>query len=545
MSRRTSALAALAAGFREARRDAALVPRADYDAAKDSRFRRRRTGIDWAGSGADYHVRNEGDYWRLVETFRDMERNDPIVGQGIKRLVDNTIQGGFTLDVDTGTDDASKAFDARAKELWLQWATDPERCSRDGRHDFLSLQRLVLRRMTVDGDVLVNLTDDGFVQTLEAHRLRTPTGKQKSVAGVVHGVERDARDRHVRYFVTKAESAGWTAPPNLKDYIPLAARDPYGFAVALLVQDPQRLSQTRGVSAMAPIADVAGMHADLNFAKLVQAQIASCIGFIRVRDPNAPATPAPQVGTQTTETQADGSSRILEELAPGLVLNCAPGEELKPFAPNVTSSEHLAFALSLLQLISVNIGLPIAVLLLDPSQTNFSGWRGAIDQARLGFSAQQQNLIVRLHTPLYRWRLAKFLREDRILAKLAAPLEADGRDLFRHAWHPPQWRYIQPIDDATADVIKLGNALSPPRRVHAERGVEWSDLFMETIADRRAAIEAAIRAADEINRANPDAGVHWRELMPLPSQDGIKFVVQSSPVGEPAVATPVRKEAAA
>ena len=54
--------------------------RADYDAAKSSRFQRKRTGVSLGGSGADYHFRSEADYLRLMEYSRDLDRNDLAIG---------------------------------------------------------------------------------------------------------------------------------------------------------------------------------------------------------------------------------------------------------------------------------------------------------------------------------------------------------------------------------------------------------------------------------------------------------------------------------
>jgi capsid protein len=542
MARRAPTLADVSRAFRAARQDSALVPRADYDLARPSRFRRTRQGIDWTGSDADWHVRTETDRWKIVELCRDLERNDPYVGQGVGRLVANVVQGGFTLDVDTGDDE----FDARVKDAWLRWADDPDACDFSGRHDWHDLERLALRRMVVDGDVLASFTSDDRLQLFEAHRLRTPTGDQKAVAGVVHGVQVDPAGRHLRYWVTHNEpsSAAALAPRALKEFARLDARDADGFRVTQLVHDPDRLSQTRGVSALCRTADTAGQHADLHFAKLVQAQITSCIGFIRERDLGALPTPTPALGSRTTETQSDGLARILETLAPGVIVDANPGERLVPFSPNVPNSEFFTHSLALLTILAVNLGLPVAVLLLDPSNTNFSGWRGAIDQARLGFSALQRTFAAQLHRPAYLWFLARLLQRDPDLGARADKLRAAGKDPFRHAWNPPTWRYIQPVDDATADILILGHGLMSPRELHAQHGREWDDVYRDTIADRAAAIRAACAEARAINGLFPEAGVSWREVCPLPQQDGLKLTVATSTPGAPAPTNP-RQEAAA
>jgi len=399
--------------------------------------------------------------------------------------------------------------------------------------------------MVVDGDVLASLTDDGHVQLFEADRLRTPTGQQKSVAGVVHGVELDAVGRRSAYWVVRdAVSSASAAPKTLKSYARLRARDAEGYLVAQLLHNPERISQTRGVSALCRTADTAGQHADLHFAKLVQAQITSCIGFIRERDPNGTPQPTPAIGSRTSETMADGLQRILETLAPGIIVDAAPGERLVAFSPNVPNAEFFTHSIALLTVLAINLGLPVAVLLLDPSNTNFSGWRGAMDEARRGFASLQRTLASQFHRPVWRWFLARRLRTDAVLSRLADALRAKGADPFRHAWNPPTWRYIQPIDDATGDVIALAHGLISPRELHGQHGREWSDVYKDTIADRSSAIRAACAEAAAINTTFPEARVTWREVCPLPQQDGLKITIPTSTPGAPAPA-PASQEAAA
>ena len=80
--RRNYELLSLAESFRELRND--------YDAAKQTRFKRRRTGIVSSGSGADYHYRTEHAYFGAMETARDLFRNHCLIAQasGHQELAD-------------------------------------------------------------------------------------------------------------------------------------------------------------------------------------------------------------------------------------------------------------------------------------------------------------------------------------------------------------------------------------------------------------------------------------------------------------------------
>jgi capsid protein len=146
--------------------------RADYDMAKESRFRRRLTGFSPMGSGADYHYRSEADFLKMMELARAMDRNDVIIGQGVTRLVDNVIQGGMRIDPDTGDDGA----DAVLKAKWREWSENPDLCDAAGEMTFCEIAEKALRATVVDGDQLFIPLEAGQLQVMEAHRCRTPNG---------------------------------------------------------------------------------------------------------------------------------------------------------------------------------------------------------------------------------------------------------------------------------------------------------------------------------------------------------------------------------
>jgi capsid protein len=158
---------------------------------------------------------------------------------------------------------------------------------------------------------------------------------------------------------------------------------------------------------------------------------------------------------------------------------------------------------------------------MDGSETNFSGWRGAVDEARKGFKANQRNIIKRFHEPVYRWKVRQWLSEDTALRNVPSTV-----NIFGHHWSAPVWDYIDPVADAQGDQIRLQNGLISPRRLHQERGRDWEVVADETIADMEYAITKAKEAAKRINAKFGDAPIHWRELISLPMPTGIQMTMQ-------------------
>jgi lambda family phage portal protein len=487
--------------------------RADFEAARENRWRKRLTGAAAMGSGADWHVRMQSDWLRMIERAREFDRNDPVVGQGITRLINNVYQEeGFSLDPQTGDDKADDALSAR----WLDWSGDASQCDVARERDFNDCARMVMRAAVVDGDIFALHTDDGSLEHLEAHRCRTPynargsaKGREKRGQRVVQGVLLSKTRQHLEYWFTKDELDPNRALTNMGDVRRVPVYDREGRRQAWQIANPRRASQTRGVNFMAPIVDPVSFHGDLQWVKMIQAKAVSCYAIIHQLTEGATGAAPGQTGERTTETRADGSQEVIEEIQPGLVIRGKPGETVTGFSPNVPNPEFFPHSMLLLTLIAINLNLPLAVLLLDPSKTNFSGWRGAMDQARAGFRVLQKWMIKRYHRPVYRWKVAEWVDDDKALKKLA---DKSKVSIFGHRWNPPSWAYIEPNKDANADASRLHNRLISLRRVHSERGRDWKEVSKEIVADNKEHIELAIMAATELNARYSDAKVDWREI---------------------------------
>lgn len=487
---------------------------ADYDATRQSRFIRKRTGVAPQGGSEDYNFRTEIKYYELIEQARDMDRNDGLVGTLADRRVDNIVQQGFTLDTKTG----DKKLDQDLWQRWQAYANDPEQCDIAGELCWHEIERLVCRAESIDGDIVVVGTEEGAFQTIEAHAIQTSTRIDHTFLGVTRDIYGRREQYHVRYdlneFGQKSES------------IPIDVRDEYGVRQLFHIYNPKRVSGTRGVTQLAPVFALSGMLEDINFAKLVQQQIVSCFAILRSRAPGAgsslPSTTSlyGEPGTETTRT----GSRVLEGISPGMEIDAEEGESLSGFSPNVPNSEYFQQVRLIMQLVGVNFGLPLCLVLMDGSESSFSGWRGAVDEARKGFVADQMNLVRRLHMPAYTWWLSRELGMDSSLRKVA---KRDGIKIFGHNWQMPTWSYIEPVADAEGDTAQLRNALTSPRRMHAARGKDWETIAEEIIDDNVYAISAAQSKANEVNKKFPDAPpLSWRDLIPLPMPEGQTLAMQ-------------------
>ena len=125
------------------------------------------------------------------------------------------------------------------------------------------------------------------MELLEAHRCVSPTKKKDRDKSrhIVHGVKLDSNRRRERFYFAKddIDPLGLKSV-GLNDLEPRDAYDEEGNRAVFHLYNPTRVSQTRGVSYLNPVADTTELISDTQFARLVQQQVASCFAVLIQRD---------------------------------------------------------------------------------------------------------------------------------------------------------------------------------------------------------------------------------------------------------------------
>ena len=475
------------------------------EALRPNRHVRQRRGLPTYGASADYHLRSDTDFLKVVELARDFDINDAIVGQMVTRAVDNILQDGFTMDPDTPDPELNQFL----KADWNEWSSTPELCDVSGEDTFHEMTWISTRAMFIDGDALQVYTDLDAYQLFEAHELRTPN---KTKRNVVNGVRLDGQRKPLEYWIAKSSIDPWKSNLRVDDVEKFPTRDGDGFRVVNHIRDRKRGSQTRGWSVFLPIFDLLSLYDDIEFADLVHRQIQSCFIVFRKKPVDWSGNFGPNAAAgEETQTSPTGTQRTMKNIGPGTEVVGEPGEEFELAGPKLPPAETAAVK-RCLQLVSVNIGMPLILTMLDPSETNFSGYRGAVDQARLGWRRKQKIIENRSYRPAYDLRVERLISRGGRAAQLAKSLTY--ADLYRVKCHRPKWPYIEPTKDSTSRKIRVGTYQTSPQRAAEEAGDDWDELKAEIVANRGELIRAAELEAQQINdQLKPEPPVTWRDVL--------------------------------
>lgn len=486
------------------------------------------------GADADYHIQNQSDFLRMVAFVRMMERDDPIISSARRRLRDNANVGQMTPNPLT----TSKDLNEHLKLAWQEYASDSDAFDSMGRFSFEAAADISYIRTIFDGDLFaVPEGDSGTILHLEAHRCQTPHFSKVDRGAC--GVQTDERGKVTNYFLTK-KSTGYGRVVRVQDVEPIAARNKDGWKNVFHTYQPERFSLNRGITSLAPVGAVANRRDDLEFAYILQAQIASCVTIIESMQDGTyvkwlnehGAMPDRALPDTFAMTDDAGFQMRTAALHPGRVLEPRPGYKLEVQPSANVGGGLLQLNDLLIEYMAMCLDLPSIVLRLDAKNANFSQFRNVLDQARATYGKHQRWFSAQYHRNVYRNWIRCRARTDTMISdyiKSEKIIDPRKSTVFAHEWNAVGWKYPHPVDDATGDLILLANSMQSLEQYSRTRyGFSAEELIKRVVDGNGKAIFAAIEKAKEIELAT-GVKVDWQYFFPVPNRNGINVQLVDQP----------------
>ena len=431
-----------------------------FDAAQSHRrlrgFRASRAHVNTliAASGdtitarARWLVRNNGYAANAVESFASN-----VVGDGIKPS--STIA------------DAAKKEELQA--LWLAWTDDADA---EGLTDFYGLQRRAAREVFLSGEVFLRIrprrAEDGLtvplqLQMLPAEMLPLDMNRTLPGAGLIRqGIEFDGIGRRVAYHFLRRHPGDLTDPGLAGETVRVLAAD------VIHVLDPVEAGQLRGVSRFAA-AIVKLFTLDLyDDAELERKKIAAMFAMFIT-------SPAPETPLEPTEEDL--------EVEPGQVVRLDPGEDVSTPATPDSGGTYEPFQYRTLLQIAAALGVPYGYLTGDTARGNFSNTRISLIEFRRRISAWHHGVLVyqRCRAVWVRWMDTAVLSGALVLPGY----DSQRRQYQACAWLPTRWDWIDPMKDASAEILQIEAGLKSRTQALAERGYDAEQVDREIAAERK------------------------------------------------------------
>ncbi len=449
---------------------------------------------------ADSEIRR-GYVWVTART-RDQAQNNPHISGGIERIGNNVVRSGirpqFMLRDPAGGLDlqANSAFET----LFSRWAKYADLTG----HDSLwALQKLILRHMWIDGQVLIHRTYDyslpGIVplrlELLECDHLDPIVDGPLPNGNLARrGIEFNELGRPVAYHITPFHPGD-----SLNINIGVTKRIPASEIIH--VWDRRRVSQYSGISWLAAIVMEAYDMADYREIERLGARTAaSFTAFVNSNFPDfrlggmpAGGQTAPVVPAATSATSDKAPPTEIEpnriQYLPGsasvtIASHNRPGSSYEPF---VTDSQRAQ---------SVGMGMSFEAFANNYSDASYASSRSGALEERLSYQGQQKFINEQVNAKLAAWFL-----EAAWLASMAPEMARYAADpLYYHeqiSWQEPGWTWVDPRNDAQAAEKLLSLTLDTRRSLAAQRGKNFADVVESQIEEEKMLLEL-----NELRRKN-------------------------------------------
>ncbi len=439
-----------------------------YTAGEVNRHNHRWLPVDLS----DQENAEQGERDLIRARARSLERNSDITNSIISAIVRNVVSTGIRPQARAADEDTN----TKIETLFQEW-TRPENCDITGQMDFYEIQRMIVQRKTVDGEILVKLVwtrDKKFPMKLQLIRpdlldetmLRAPN---KNV--IRGGIELDDTLRPLAYWIKKKSADGWETAGSER----ISAKE------ILHLWTKNHPDQIRGISDLAKVATHIRELEEYLKAENMAAYMAACYSIFIIKA-NYGQGVANRFANDDYLTDIEG--KPVERVRPGMIIRLAEGEDIKAANPGRSSSTATDMTGLYTRLIGSGCGLSYEMVSRDFNQSSYSAARQGNLEDRKTFKPMQNWLITHFCEPVYR----AFLDSVALSGALdVSDYAANKENYHRAEWIAPGWQSIDPEKEMQAAILAMKNGTTTLSQQCAESGSDWRDQLEQMAKEKEMA----------------------------------------------------------
>jgi lambda family phage portal protein len=448
-----------------------LFRKADKPAPKRRAFEAASTGrlfSDWLTQtkSADHELRYTLKAMRARS--RDLTINNDYAARFLDMVSTNVVGAkGIQLQVRGREPDGrlDQYGNSMLEDSFRAWG-QMEFCTVDGTMTWLDAQRMFIESVARDGEAFVLLVTDSSnpwrfrLQFIDPDRVDVeyngPAGNGNEIR---MGVEIDKAGKPLAYYVDQKHP------------------DDYQFAAGYGVQRQRipaesvihafrkrRPGQTRGYPWTATAMTRLKMLGGYEEAELVAARISSAkMGFFTSPEGDA------YIGDGTDE-----QGQIRMDVTPGTFEQLPAGVDFKAFDPQHPSTAFAAFEAAMLRGIASGLGVSYTSLSNNLEAVSYSSIRQGLLEERDHWRTIQSWMVDHFCQPVFRVWLRQTL--DGGVVNLPA---AKYTKFVNAQWVPRGWQWVDPRNEAEAQITAINNGLMTMTQALAERGLDLEDVLRE------------------------------------------------------------------
>jgi len=446
-----------------------------------------REGRSYSQGAGDAHSRY--DRPRLINQSRDFYRNNGIYKGMIDRAVSYIVGNGFGLQVKT--DNAN--FNRKVESLWDGFNRRPEI---RGLLSGAETGAMFLREAILTGDIGAIKTNKRLIQLIEAEQI--DGGKQGQ-----QGVEKNMFGAITGYWVSRYNEQGYLTTQGAPKI------DPKDF---LFMTNTDRPSSTRGVPALQSSFPMLHRINDACDSEAIGMQLLSRL-VVSITRENADVLAHIESKEDPNKTGTDTSGQLgsrLMEMEYALIFHGKPAEEIKGIDHNIPGKNFTESLRTFLRLLGLPVGLPLELVLLDWTNSNYSQSRAILEQAYQAFLYWQEKMDSFYYSPIIDWQFEGWRDEGLFGNRREVP----------YSLIKPTYPWIDQLKEMQAKGMMIDRAVMTHAEVCKSRGQDREEVVELREKEIRDSIDRAKRIKDDTG-----VEVDWRLFAGLStgkSDDGKK-----------------------
>ena len=420
-----------------------------------------RDGLTFSSGSSTYHM--QYDRAKLIDQSRQFMRDNAIYKGMIERAISYIIGNGFALQART----KNKTFNSAAEQLWHDFWRKPEikQLSSGNR-----IERMICRELLIAGDVGAIKTNQGQLQLVEAEQI---TGPKYSGDGIIL----DDYGKPVKFHIAPYTNSGRVSLTKAKSY---------NVDNFLFISDPERPSGVRSVPACQASFPMIHRINDICDSEAIAWQMLSRMAVSITREGG------PNLGYTESSSDSDAEdtelAQRITEIDYALLFQGEPGDKIEGIDRNLPGKDFGESVRMFLRLLGLPIGLPLEIILLDWTKSNYSQSRAVLEQAYQTFIGWQKLIEDFFHNEVYIWKIKQWIATNKL---------ANRSDAFRHEWIKPTFPWIDQLKEAQAYGAKMDRGFTTHAQVCKSLNVEREDIIDVREMEIREAIERAQKIKED------------------------------------------------
>ena len=421
----------------------------------------------------------EYDREKIINQSREFMRDNGIYAGMISRSVNYIIGNGFGLQVRS----KNANYNKKVEGLWKDYWKKPEI---KGVLSGPRMERMVARELFIAGDTGVLKIKGGLLQQIEAEQI---IGKGASLK---EGIETNDFGAPIRYYVS---------PYNTRGRVDTAKSKPIQPNNFIFVTDPDRPSSLRTVPPCQSTFPMLHRINDVCDSEAIAWQLLArlALSINRAEGDTLAFKESKEDTNSGSDTEGKLATRITE-LDYALIFHGEHGDEIKGIDRNIPGKNFSESIITFLRLLGLPLGLPLEIILLDWTKSNYSQSRAVLEQAFKTFTSWQNLIEATFLDNVFKWKLAKWVREGL----------SDRSDGLKHEWIKPTFPWIDQLKEAQAYAAKLDRSFTTHSQVCKSLNVEREDI----VEAREVEIKDAIARAKRIEKDTGEK-VPWQTFAGL------------------------------